>query len=150
MTTIFIWAPLIFLAGLAAGRLLFSDSRPREPLKFHVTARGWDANQIAGLFASVVVRKAPSLIPKVILETDKTLVFEHPRPKFKTHYLFVPKKDIRNIGDLNIEDKDYLCDLFATLTTVIQSRHLTDYRLWTNGPGKQDVAYLHFHLGADS
>ena len=146
---IFIWATLIFLAGLMTGRLLFADSLPRQLLSLHLTTRGWDANQIAGLFASVAVRKAPWLIPKVILETDKTLVFEHPRPRFKTHYMFVPKKDIKNIGELTIEDMIYLTDLFATLATVIQSRHLSDYRLWTNGPGKQDVAYLHFHLGAN-
>ena len=149
MTMIFIWAALIFLAGLMTGRLLFADSRPRKLLDLHLTPHGWDANQIAGLFASVIVRKAPRLIPKVILETDKTLVFEHPRPKFKTHYMFVPKIDIKNIGELTDEDMAYLADLFATLATIIQSRHLNDYRLWTNGPGKQDVAYLHFHLGAN-
>lgn len=150
MHTILFWASIFFCTGLITGRLLFSDSRPRKLLQLHRTAHGWDVNQLAGLFASVAVRRAPKLIPKVIFETEKTLVFEHPRPKFKTHYLFVPKKDIKNIGELTAADLPYLDDLLATLTTVIQSHRLTDYRLWTNGPGRQDVAYLHFHLGADA
>ncbi|MGR9115453.1 MAG: HIT domain-containing protein [Gammaproteobacteria bacterium] len=149
MIMIFAWTLLTFLAGLLTGRLLFTDTRPRELLQMKITARGWDANQIAGLFAALVVLKAPRLIPNVILETDKTLVFEHPRPKFKTHYMFVPKKDIKNIGELGTEDMIYITDIFSTLTSIIQSRDLSNYRLWTNGPGKQDVSYLHFHLGTD-
>jgi len=146
---IFIWTLLAFVVGLVIGRILFTDTRPRRLASLNLSARGWDANQIAGLFASVIVRKAPCLIPNVILETDKTLVFEHPRPRFKTHYMFVPKKDIKNIGELGSEDMSYICDLFTALATIIQSRQLSDYRLWSNGPDKQDVAYLHFHLGAD-
>ena len=149
MTMIDIWTPFIFFAGLLLGGWLFSDTRPRQRLYPRLTAQGWDTNQLAGLLASVVVQKTPWLIPKVILETDKTLVFEHPRPKFKTHFMFVPKKDIKNIGELDPEDEAYLTDIFVALNQIIQSRHMNDYRLWTNGPGKQDVAYLHFHLGSD-
>lgn len=146
---IYLWMPIIFFAGLILGRFLFTDTRPRDLLTLHLTRHGWDANQLAGLIASVLVRKAPGLIPNVILETDKILVFEHPRPKFKHHYLLVPKKDIKNIGELSAEDMAYLTDLFTVLGEMIRSQHLKRYRLWTNGPGKQDVAYLHFHLGSD-
>jgi len=61
------------------GNLLFADSKPRVQLTAHITEHGWDAHEIAGLFASIVVRKIPGLIPQVILETNKTIVFEHPR-----------------------------------------------------------------------
>jgi diadenosine tetraphosphate (Ap4A) HIT family hydrolase len=60
----------------------------------------------------------------------------------------VPKKDIKNIGELTDEDKDYIIDLYSTVVTVINRQGLKNYRLLTNGPGKQDVAYLHFHLWA--
>ena len=63
--------------------------------------------------------------------------------------MFVPKKDIKHIGELAAEDRDFLMDIFSALVYIIDSLELSDYRLWTNGPGKQDVAYLHFHLGAD-
>ncbi len=143
------FAIVLFILGILVGKLLFTDSKPRSLLTVHITKHGWDANEIAGLFASVVVRKVPGLIPNIILETDKTIVFEHPRPKFKIHYMFVPKKDIKNIGELSEEDNEYLLDLFAAMTTIINKYGITNYRLLCNGPGRQDVAYLHFHLMAD-
>ena len=146
---LYLFSILMFIAGLFIGKLLFSGTKPRALLTVHITQNGWDANEIAGLLASVVVRKMPGLIPNVILETDKTLVFKHPRPKFNIHYLFVPKKDIKNIGGLCEEDNEYLLDLFAAITTIINKDGITNYRLLSNGPEKQDVAYLHFHLTAD-
>lgn len=146
---IYILALLMFIAGLLAGSILFADSRPRKPLTVHICHEGWNINEIAGLFASVLVQKFPGLIPKVLLETDKTIVFEHPRPKHKIHYMFVPKKDIKNIGELAEEDKDHLIDLFSSIAVTIDKLGIVNYRICSNGPGKQDVAYLHFHLWAD-
>ena len=139
----------MFFSGLIAGSILFADSRPRKPLTVHVCNGGWSIKEIAGLFASVVVQKSPGLIPKVLLETDKTIVFEHPRPKHKIHYMFVPKKDIKNIGELSEEDKGHLFDLFSSMAATIDKLGISNYRIMTNGPGKQDVTYLHFHLWAD-
>ena len=104
---------------------------------------------MAGLFASVVVQKIPLLIPDVILETDKTIVFKHPRPRYRIHYMFVPKKDIKNIGELTDEDSEYIIDLFSTIVAVVNKLGTKNYILWTNGPEKQDVTYLHFHLGVE-
>ncbi|MCD6292172.1 MAG: HIT domain-containing protein [Deltaproteobacteria bacterium] len=106
-------------------------------------------NDVAGLFASVIVQKMPRLIPSVIVETDKTIVFKHPRPKHRIHYMFVPKKDIKNIGELTDEDNEYIIDLFSTIVALVNKLGIKNYRLWTNGPEKQDVTYLHFHLGAE-
>jgi diadenosine tetraphosphate (Ap4A) HIT family hydrolase len=104
---------------------------------------------VAGLFASVVVQKIPGVIPNVILETDKTIVFKHPWSRQRIHYIFVPKKDIKNIGELTDEDKEYIIDLYSTVVAVINREGIKDYTLLTNGPGKQAVAYLHFHLTAE-
>ena len=146
---IYVFALLIFIAGLIAGSILFTDTKPRIPLPVHVRNKGWDVHEIAGLYASVVVQKFPGLIPKVLLETDKTIAFEHPRPKHKIHYMFVPKKDIKNIGELSEHDKGYILDLFSSMAAIINDLGITNYQIMSNGPGKQDVAYLHFHLWAD-
>ena len=143
----YIIALFTFIIGLLVGRIIFTDSKPRSLLNFHKGSNHLDSNEIAGLFASVVVQKLPEFIPKVIIETDKTVVFNHPSPKI--HYIFVPKKDIKNIGELSNEDKEYIVDLFSTIVAIINNLGITNYRLWTNGPEKQDVSYLHFHLGAD-
>ena len=86
-----------FIAGLLVGGLLFSDSKPRSLLSIFECGNCFAPNDVAGLFASVVVQNMPRLIPNVILETDKTIVFKHPRPRYRIHYIFVPKKDIKNI-----------------------------------------------------
>ena len=138
-----------FMAGLFVGGLLFRGSRPRSLLCINECSRRLHLNEVAGLFASVVVQKIPGVIPNVILETDKTIVFKHPWPRHRIHYMFVPKKDIKNIGELTDEDKEYIIDLYSTVVAVINRQGIKDYTLLTNGPGLQDVAYLHFHLTAE-
>ena len=64
------------MGGLLTGRFLFADTRPRRLLQIHRCKSGWDASQLAGLIASVVIQRMPGAIPRVILETDKTIVFE--------------------------------------------------------------------------
>ena len=146
---LYVFALFVFIVGLLIGGLLFSDSKPRSLLNISQCDNCLSPSEVAGLLASIVVTKIPILLPNVILETDKTIVFKHPRPGHKIHYMFVPKKDIKNIGELTDEDSEYIVDLFSTIVMVINKFNIKNYRLWTNGPGKQDVAYLHFHLGAD-
>ena len=146
---LYVVASIAFIAGLLVGGLLFSDSKPRSLLNINECSNCLAPNDVAGLFASVVVQKMPRLIPGVILETDKTIVFKHPRPKYRVHYMFVPKKDIKNIGELTDEDSEYIVDLFSTIVAVVNKLGTKNYKLWTNGPEKQDVTYLHFHLGGE-
>ncbi len=146
---LYLVASIAFLAGLIVGGLLFLDSKPRSLFNSRGTGNRLAPNEVAGLIASVVVQKMPRLIPGVICETDKTIVFRHPRPKHRIHYMFVPKKDIKNIGELTEEDGEYIMDLFSTIVAVVNELEIKRYRLWTNGPEKQDVTYLHFHLGVE-
>ncbi|MEZ5523520.1 MAG: HIT domain-containing protein [Pseudomonadales bacterium] len=138
-----------FLAGLALGARFLSRTKPHTPFHPAATRKSLSKKELAGLFASVLVQKTPSLIPRVIAETDRTLVFEHPRPKHKLHYIFMPKTDIQDLGKLGEEDRESLLDLFSAIVSQINKQKLHNYRVWTNGPGRQDVSYLHFHLGAD-
>ena len=149
MIMLYVFALFVFIVGLLIGGLLFSDSKPRSFLTISKCNNCLAPNEVAGLLASVVVTKTPKLLPNIILETDKTIVFKHPRPGHKIHYMFVPKKDIKNIGELTDEDSEYIVDLFSAVVVVINKLNIKNYKLWTNGPGKQDVTYLHFHLGAD-
>lgn len=145
----YLLALFILTLGILIGAALFSDSRPRSLLMIKANKNRFSANDVAGLLASVIVQKTPGLIPNIILETDKTIIFEHPRPKHRIHYIFVPKKDIKNIGELSDEDEEYIIDIFSAIVSQIHKQQLQNYKVWTNGPGKQDVTYLHFHLGAE-
>ena len=146
---IYVLSLFTFIVGFLFGGFLFADSKPRSLLSIFSCGNCLAPNDVAGLFASVIVQKMPLLIPNVIVETDKTIVFKHPRPIYRIHYIFVPKKDIKNIGELTDEDSEYIIDLFSAIVVIVNKSGLKNYRLWTNGPGKQDVTYLHFHLGAD-
>jgi diadenosine tetraphosphate (Ap4A) HIT family hydrolase len=56
------------------------------------------------LVGSVLVQRAPGLIPGKVLETDYTLVIDHPFPDYDTHLVFIPKKDIKDLGNLSAEE----------------------------------------------
>jgi diadenosine tetraphosphate (Ap4A) HIT family hydrolase len=52
----------------------------------------------------------------------------------------------KNISEISAEDAPYLLDIFAVAQHLIKAKALVNYRITTNGPGFQDVTYLHFHL----
>jgi histidine triad (HIT) family protein len=132
---------------MVIGGYLFHRSIPRSFLAInqcHNTCV--NANELGGLLLSVGIQTAPSLIPRIVKETDKSIALENPFPQAKIHYLIIPKKDIKDISQLSDIDKAYLDDAYALMIDIIREKHLTQYRIITNGPGYQDVTYLHFHL----
>jgi len=138
---------LTLLVGVATGGYLFSDSQPRSFLAIHKCQNTClQPNELAGLLASVGIQKLPMLIPSVMAETERTVVIEHPAPEARIHYLVVPKKDIKNIADVTESDEEYLVDAFRVIGGIVKEKNLVKYRLVTNGPGYQEVTYLHFHL----
>jgi diadenosine tetraphosphate (Ap4A) HIT family hydrolase len=102
-----------------------------------------------GLLASAAIQRIPGTIPFIIFETDKTIAVKLPSKKTHFHYVIFPKKDIKNIGELGEEDSSYLTDAFLVARHIIEKEKLTRYVMFTNGPDKQDVTYLHFHLVDD-
>ncbi len=149
VTVSYIVAIITFTLGLLLGWAVNRATRQPAATMLAACGRCLEPHELAGLIASVVVPNLHGMIPGVVYETDKTIVFKHPRPKHRIHYILVPKRDIKNIGELSHADKEFLLDLFDTLVVVINKEQLRDYRLWSNGPAKQDVAYLHFHLAVD-
>lgn len=147
----FLWLMVGLVIGGFVGATLFRSLEPRSLL-------AWNAcqdrsclrlNEISGLVAAVGVKVAPGKLPLVIRETQYSLVIQHPLPEMRVHYIVIPKKDIKNIGELSAEDQVYLIDAYAVIQDLIKSENLKTYMVKTNGPGYQDVAYLHFHLMAE-
>ena len=132
--------------GIVIGGYLFSQSQPRSFLAIQNCERCLSPSDLAGLLASVVVQKFPGLIPSVVHETDKTIAFKLPFSRSKAHYVIVPKKDIKDVGEISEADVPYLADAFVVLGQIIRENKLVNYWLETNGPGFQKVTYLHFHL----
>ncbi|HEX9721858.1 MAG TPA: HIT domain-containing protein [Candidatus Paceibacterota bacterium] len=150
MKRVFIGAVAGILGGIALGAYLFADTQPRAFLQAPDCAENcFSAEQLLGLLGSVGVQKFPGLIPQVIKETDKTVAMKHPVPQADIHYVIVPKKDIKTVGDISPEDADSLVDAYAVLNQIITEQNLTAYKVIINGPKFQTVQYLHFHLVSD-
>jgi len=88
-------------------------------------------------------------MPFKVFETDKTVVIKHPFSSDRIHYVIIPKKDIKNIGEISEANAQYLTDAFFVARWIIEREKLSKYSFYTNGPGSQDVTYLHFHLVAE-
>ena len=139
---------LLFLAiGLVAGGYLFSRSLPRSFLAIgRCDGRCYDGNDVAGLLASAAIQRVPGVIPQVVLESDTCIAVRHPMPQARVHLVLFPKRDVKNIATLTPEDTPYVLGCFALVRQLVEQNHVTDYRLLTNGPARQDITYLHFHL----
>lgn len=149
MIRIAVMCTATFVVGVIVGGTLFSDSQPRSLLTAPGCSECLSPAAFLGLAASVAVQKTPGLIPNKVIETEFTIGFEHPAPNYGKQYVFVPKRDIRAVGDLGEGDAAYIQDMFVAIASVIQTKQVKNYRIWSNGPGKQAVEYLHFHLGGD-
>lgn len=136
--------------GVMLGGYLFADTRPRSFLALNkCEGTCLQANEFLGLLTSVGIQRFPALVPSVVKETDRTIVIESPNPQARIHYLVIPKRDIKNLGELSDADGEYLIDAFKVVREIVKEKNLTDYRLTTNGPGFQSVTYMHFHLTAN-
>lgn len=136
-----------FLGGVALGGYLFAQSQPRSFLALKDCGKScYRENELVGLLVSAGIQRAPGLIPKVLKETDKCVAIAYPYPGRHFHAIIFPKKDIKNIADVSFEDAPYVMDCIDVIRSLIVEHHLRYYRLYANGPGYQDVTYLHFHL----
>ncbi|HYC79434.1 MAG TPA: HIT domain-containing protein [Candidatus Binatia bacterium] len=136
---------IVFTVGLIAGGYVVTHIQPRNFIQIsECTDNCFKSNELLGLLGSVGIKL--DKIPDVILETDKTLVVNYPNPTTPIHYVIIPKKDIKSIEDVSDEDEEYIMDAIAVNRELVKREGLVQYRFMTNGPGYQEVAYLHFHL----
>jgi hypothetical protein len=136
-----------FIIGLSVGARAFMNTQPRSWLNI-VSCGGqcYRPSDLAGLLVSAGIVNAPGLVPRVVRESDKCVAVPYPRGGRHLHLVFFPKRDIRDIADLTADDQPYVMDCFALIKSLVNEQNLSDYRVYTNGPGEQDIAYLHFHL----
>ena len=135
--------------GILIGGYLFSQSQPRSFLAINRCQNCLTHEDLLGLLASVQIQKFSGLMPFKVFETDKTVVIKHPFSSDRIHYIIIPKKDIKNIGEISEANAQYLTDAFFVARWIIEREKLSKYSFYTNGPGSQDVTYLHFHLVAE-
>jgi diadenosine tetraphosphate (Ap4A) HIT family hydrolase len=107
-------------------------------------------NELAGMLASAGIQKTPAARMFAVKETDRCIAIEHPFRKLKYHFVVFPKRDIKDIADIAIDDQRHVFDCLALIRLLIVENGIRYYRVETNGPDRQHVTYLHFHLiGSD-
>jgi len=137
------------IVGIIIGGYLFSNSQPRSFLALHRCDNTClKPQELMGLVNAVVMQKNPNLMPKVVIETEKSIAITHPFPESPIHYVVFPKRDIKNIGELANDDEEYLIDIMSVLSQLIRENNVTEYQIISNGPDYQHTTYLHFHLRA--
>jgi hypothetical protein len=94
------------------GGYLFSQSQPRSFLAINRCDSCLTHEDLLGLLASIQIQKVSGLMPFKVFETDKTVVVKLPFSSYRIHYVIIPKKDIKNIGEISEADAQYLTDAF--------------------------------------
>lgn len=144
-----LFAVIAFASGIIVGGYLFADSQPRSFLALrNCGVSCYRPSDLIGLLASAGLQRAPDFIPQVAKETDKCVAITHPLDNKRYHVVIFPKKDIKNIADVAIADQAYVMDCISIIRSLVVENALHRYQVYTNGPGAQDVTYLHFHLAA--
>lgn len=133
----------VFVVGLLAGAFLFSDVERRSLLAVHnCEQRCLNANEVAGLLASIGLQKFSGAVPRSVKETEKTVAIEY-QPGW---FVVFPKQDGTDAAALNESDIAYLADIYAVMGELVRERRMTNWQIFTNGPDIQHIRYLHFHL----
>jgi HIT domain len=135
--------------GVLIGGYLFSGVEPRSVLALPECGDScFRASDLAGLVASVGIQRKPRLLPlpNVVKETERCITIRHPFSNRRVHFVSFPKRDIKNIGSMSVEDGPYVMECFAHMQALVGEHHLRAYRVMSNGPLLQSVGYLHFHL----
>jgi diadenosine tetraphosphate (Ap4A) HIT family hydrolase len=137
---------LVSLAiGIVIGGILFSRSQPRSFIALGRCENCLSLADLLGLLGSVGIQRFPGLIPSKAAETDKTVAIRIPAGSDR-HFVIIPKKDLKDLGDISSRDLGYLTDAFLVARHLIEKHGMRRYRFYTNGPDRQAVTYLHFHL----
>ena len=140
---------LSFGIGFLLGAAAIHRPIPHAPLELPPARNPWSPKDVLGLVGSLGIRAFAGHLeraPSVAVETDRTFAILVPAPSDRVHYVLVPKKDIRDPGQISAEDQPYLTDVFLTARHLVEKDGLKEYRIYTNSRGLQSVAYLHFHL----
>lgn len=86
----------------------------------------------------------------VVIDRDDLVAFRDATPQAPTHVLVIPRKHIRDIGDIRPSDGAVLASLFGAANEVAAADGIASsgYRLVLNvGPDAgQTVFHLHLHV----
>ena len=102
---------------------------------------------MSSLFTKIINKEIPA---EIIYEDNDVLAFNDINPQAPVHVLIIPKKEIKTINDIKVEDKEILGKIFLVAKKIAKKLNIekTGYRTVfnCNEDGGQSVYHIHLHL----
>ncbi len=98
------------------------------------------------LFSKIIRKEIPA---KIAYEDDQCLAFHDIHPQAPVHVLLIPKKEIRSLAELTLQDAELMGHLMIKAAEIAKELGLEKgFRLVANTrvDGGQTVDHLHFHI----
>lgn len=136
-----------FAVGVVVGGYLFSRSIPRSFLALPDCGEYClQPKDLLGLIASAGLSHAEGLVPRKATESPRCVGVAHWKPEGRYHVTYFPKRDARNILELDEEDSPFLLECLALAKAHVTAAGFLNYRVVSNGPALQHLTYFHFHV----
>jgi histidine triad (HIT) family protein len=98
------------------------------------------------IFKRIIDGEIPA---KIVHDDEQCLAFHDVSPQAPVHVLVIPKKEIKSLAELQVEDGPLLGHLLLVIQKVAKELALDGgYRVVVNcgADGGQSVDHLHFHI----
>ena len=99
------------------------------------------------IFSKIINKEIPA---EIIYEDDELLAFNDINPQAPVHILIIPKKEIKTLNDIQIEDKDILGKMILLAKDLAKKHNIDESGYRTvfncNDDGGQTVFHIHLHL----
>ncbi|BDC34251.1 histidine triad nucleotide-binding protein [Candidatus Dependentiae bacterium Noda2021] len=94
------------------------------------------------IFCDIIKKTLPS---QIVAETDDVLVIKDISPKAPIHYLLLPKKHIKDLRDLTLDDAKLAGNLLL-MAAMLAEKENTAFRLVVNNGAEAGQVVFHAHV----
>ena len=102
---------------------------------------------MSSLFTKIINREIPA---DIVYENDDIIAFNDINPQAPVHVLIVPKKEIKTLNHLEIEDQEIIGKMFIAAKKLAKELNIDENGYRTvfncNDHGGQTVFHIHLHL----
>ena len=97
------------------------------------------------LFCKIIAGEIPS---SKVYEDDVCFAFNDIAPQAPTHFLVIPKENIRSVSQIRAENSAVVAHIFEVIAKLAKEQGMESYRVVSNigDQAGQSVHHLHFHV----
>ena len=99
------------------------------------------------LFCKMVAKE---IQPDIVYEDELCMAFRDISPQAPTHLVFIPKKEIPTLNDVQKDDQNLMGHMMTLVPKIAEEAGIAEsgYRVVinTNGDGGQEVPHIHLHI----